>query len=62
MVNRLAPTAFPLVPNFGRHPARGLYGRYMPVLDQLLAHSGHAGKDWTAHDIDTALYWIGSQD
>ncbi|WP_395405596.1 hypothetical protein ACHMXB_21430 (plasmid) [Arthrobacter sp. UC242_113] len=40
-------------------PARGRYGRYMALVEELrlLAHrNGHA---WLARDVDVALYWLG---
>ncbi|WP_234347531.1 hypothetical protein [Streptomyces specialis] len=40
-------------------PPRGLYGRYMDLLDRLLEHGGSGRPDWTARDVDTALYWLG---
>ncbi|MER5863221.1 hypothetical protein [Kitasatospora sp. NPDC002040] len=39
--------------------ASGRYGRYLDLLDQLLREPGTFGADWTARDIDLALYWIG---
>ena len=40
-------------------PAPGRYGRYLQLLDDLLHDPAHA-DDWTARDIDTALYWTGA--
>jgi hypothetical protein len=40
-------------------PTPGRYGRYLHLLDDLLKHGGTRADDWTARDIDTALYWIG---
>ncbi|MER5908720.1 hypothetical protein ABT150_53710 [Streptomyces mirabilis] len=37
----------------------GRYGRYMLLLDDLLQHRGTRTADWTARDIDIALYWRG---
>ncbi|MFF7209379.1 hypothetical protein ACFZAU_02445 [Streptomyces sp. NPDC008238] len=42
-------------------PAPGRYGRYMDLLDDLLARSGPDTDGWTARDVDTALYWLGRQ-
>ncbi|MET7539636.1 hypothetical protein [Streptomyces sp. NPDC005507] len=39
--------------------APGRYGRYMQLLGDLLDHRHKNADDWTARDIDTALYWIG---
>ncbi|MFB7198308.1 hypothetical protein ACFC1L_42230 [Streptomyces sp. NPDC056210] len=39
--------------------APGRYGRYMQLLGYLLDHPHQHADDWTARDIDTALYWIG---
>lgn len=40
-------------------PAPGRYGRYLQLLDELLHHGPAHADDWTARDIDTALYWTG---
>ncbi len=37
----------------------GRYGRYMKLLDHLLKQERPLGQDWTARDIDIALFWIG---
>ncbi|MFD5748898.1 hypothetical protein [Streptomyces sp. NPDC127033] len=37
----------------------GRYGRYLQLLDGLLQHGGRHAANWTARDIDTALYWTG---
>ncbi|MBC2904313.1 hypothetical protein [Streptomyces cupreus] len=42
-----------------REPGR--YGRYMQLLDDLLAHGGAHAGGWTARDLDTALYWANGQ-
>ncbi|MFE7161261.1 hypothetical protein [Streptomyces sp. NPDC057636] len=39
--------------------APGRYGRYMQLLGDLLDHRQRHADDWTARDIDTALFWIG---
>ncbi|MCS0605584.1 hypothetical protein NX794_30915 [Streptomyces sp. LP11] len=41
-------------------PTPGRYGRYLQLLDDLLQHGAAHTGDWTARDIDTALYWTGS--
>ncbi|MEJ1113263.1 hypothetical protein WBN73_04650 [Paenarthrobacter sp. CCNWLY172] len=39
--------------------APGRYGRYMEIIEgiRLTAHAN--GLDWTARDVDVALYWLG---
>ncbi|MFD5556060.1 hypothetical protein ACFWIA_19750 [Streptomyces sp. NPDC127068] len=39
----------------------GRYGRYMEIIDMLLAHRGGRASGWTARDVDTALYWFGKK-
>ncbi|MGW2672788.1 hypothetical protein ACWC5F_32770 [Streptomyces sp. NPDC001272] len=41
--------------------ASGRYGRYMEIIDTLLKHSSGRADDWTARDVDTALYWAGKR-
>ncbi|WP_329013269.1 hypothetical protein [Streptomyces sp. NBC_00690] len=38
----------------------GRYGRYLHLLDQLLAQRDPLAVDWTAREIDIALYWLGN--
>lgn len=38
--------------------APGRYSRYMEAIDQLLADAPAPIRDWTARDMDTALYWL----
>ncbi|MCM2389805.1 hypothetical protein [Streptomyces albipurpureus] len=38
----------------------GRYSRYMNLLDGLLTHADPLAADWTAREIDIALYWIGT--
>ncbi|GAA2638737.1 hypothetical protein [Streptomyces axinellae] len=38
--------------------APGRYSRYIETIDQLLADAPAPIRNWTARDIDTALYWI----
>ncbi|MEV5009402.1 hypothetical protein [Streptomyces sp. NPDC055692] len=40
-------------------PTPGRYSRYLQLLDDLLHHGPAHADDWTARDIDTALYWTG---
>ncbi|MFD3557955.1 hypothetical protein ACFWWA_38545 [Streptomyces goshikiensis] len=39
----------------------GRYGRYMEIIDTLLTHSEGRADDWTARDVDIALYWVGKK-
>ncbi|MFD8210638.1 hypothetical protein ACFV2S_30070 [Streptomyces sp. NPDC059695] len=39
----------------------GRYGRYMDIIETLLTQSGGRADDWTARDVDTALYWVGQK-
>jgi hypothetical protein len=41
-------------------PVPGRYGRYMSLLDRLLAQGGPRAEGWTARDVDTALYQLGT--
>lgn len=41
-------------------PVPGRYGRYMDLLDHLLACGGPRAEGWTARDVDTALYQLGA--
>ncbi|WP_330351949.1 hypothetical protein [Streptomyces chartreusis] len=41
-------------------PTPGRYGRYLQLLDHLLHHRPAHADNWTARDIDTALYWTGT--
>ncbi|MFE7215368.1 hypothetical protein ACFY0A_43085 [Streptomyces sp. NPDC001698] len=38
--------------------APGRYSRYIKAIDQLLAAAPAPIRDWTARDMDTALYWL----
>ncbi|MYV74564.1 hypothetical protein GT352_11540 [Streptomyces sp. SID1046] len=37
----------------------GRYGRYMDILDEILARRQPSEQGWTARDVDIALFWIG---
>jgi hypothetical protein len=37
----------------------GRYGRYMHLIEKLLATAHQYGHPWTARDVDLALYWLG---
>lgn len=39
--------------------ARGRYGRYMTLVEDLRLLAKRNGHAWLARDIDVALYWIG---
>ncbi|MFF7139470.1 hypothetical protein RKD27_009396 [Streptomyces sp. SAI-126] len=43
-------------------PTPGRYGRYLQLLDTLLHHRPPHAGDWTARDLDTALYRTGRPD
>ncbi|WP_244204171.1 hypothetical protein [Streptomyces africanus] len=38
--------------------APGRYSRYIEAIDQLLTAAPGPIRNWTARDIDTALYWL----
>ncbi|WP_206308484.1 hypothetical protein [Streptomyces sp. A1277] len=38
--------------------APGRYSRYIEAIDQLLTAAPDPIRNWTARDIDTALYWM----
>lgn len=38
--------------------APGRYSRYIEAIDQLLADAPAPIRNWTARDMDTALYWL----
>lgn len=38
--------------------APGRYSRYIEAIDQLLTNAPTPIRNWTARDIDTALYWL----
>ncbi|WP_331745570.1 hypothetical protein [Streptomyces mirabilis] len=38
--------------------APGRYSRYIEAIDQLLAAAPDPIRNWTARDMDTALYWL----
>lgn len=38
--------------------APGRYSRYIEAIDQLLATAPEPIRNWTARDVDTALYWL----
>ena len=40
---------------------RGRYGRYMAIIESLVATAEHHGKSWSARDVDLALYSLGGQ-
>lgn len=37
----------------------GRYGRYMEIVEALRATANRHGHNWTARDVDVALYWLG---
>ncbi|MFC4003751.1 hypothetical protein ACFS2C_10270 [Prauserella oleivorans] len=39
---------------------RQVYRRYMEQVEMLRAGARHRGLEWTARDIDVALFWLGS--
>lgn len=39
--------------------ARGRYGRYMELVEDLRTTANMHGLAWTARDVDTALFWLG---
>ncbi|MDQ0241451.1 hypothetical protein [Arthrobacter bambusae] len=39
--------------------ARGRYGRYMALVEDLRTTANMQGHAWTARDVDTALFWLG---
>jgi hypothetical protein len=41
--------------------ARGRYGRYMQIIGDLSSAAKHHGHDWSAREVDLALYWLGGQ-
>ncbi|WP_237563334.1 hypothetical protein [Arthrobacter sp. H-02-3] len=40
-------------------PARGRYGRYMELVEEMRSTAGRYGHTWSARDVDTALFWLG---
>lgn len=40
-------------------PARGRYGRYMQLVENIRETARLNGHDWSARDVDLALYWHG---
>lgn len=38
---------------------RGRYGRYLRIVEDLLAQAPSGAQDWVARDVDLALYWLG---
>lgn len=40
-------------------PARGRYGRYMELVEDLRSTAGQHGHTWSARDVDIALFWLG---
>ena len=40
-------------------PARGRYGRYMGLVEDIRGTARLNGHDWSARDVDLALYWHG---
>jgi hypothetical protein len=40
-------------------PARGRYGRYMALVEELRLLAQRNGHAWLARDVDVALYWHG---
>ncbi len=41
--------------------ARGRYGRYMELVEDLRSTANLHRHAWTARDVDTALFWLGGQ-
>lgn len=41
--------------------ARGRYGRYMKLIEDMSATATQHGHSWSAREIDLALYWLGGQ-
>lgn len=41
--------------------ARGRYGRYMKIVEDLKGTAAHNGHSWSARDVDVALYWLGRE-
>lgn len=39
--------------------ARGRYGRYMELVEDLRSTANLHGHAWIARDVDTALFWLG---
>jgi hypothetical protein len=39
--------------------ARGRYGRYMELVEDLRSTANLHGHAWSARDVDTALFWLG---
>ncbi|WP_458106738.1 hypothetical protein M1D51_12540 [Arthrobacter sp. R3-55] len=37
----------------------GRYRRYMELIEGLRVTAKHHNQDWTARDVDVALYWLG---
>ncbi|MBP2267045.1 hypothetical protein J3A64_002509 [Pseudarthrobacter sp. PvP004] len=40
-------------------PARGRYGRYMELVENIRLSASANDHEWTARDVDVALYWLG---
>jgi hypothetical protein len=40
-------------------PARGRYGRYMELVEDLRSTAARYGHTWSARDVDIALFWLG---
>lgn len=41
--------------------ARGRYGRYMRIVEDLSSTAKQYGHNWSAREVDLALYWLGGQ-
>lgn len=41
--------------------ARGRYGRYMRIVGDLSSAAKHHGHDWSAREVDLALYSLGGR-
>ncbi|WP_411373294.1 hypothetical protein ACLH0K_08945 [Arthrobacter sp. MPF02] len=41
--------------------ARGRYGRYMQIVGDLSSAAKQYGYNWSAREVDLALYWLGGQ-
>ncbi|WP_442545249.1 hypothetical protein ACSBOX_06110 [Arthrobacter sp. KN11-1C] len=40
-------------------PAPGRYSRYMDLVERLRSMANRHGNNWSARDVDVALYWLG---
>jgi hypothetical protein len=42
-------------------PAPGRYSRYMELVELLRSTANRNGHNWSARDVDVALYWLGGK-